>query len=103
MQRYAQKMLRITEDDVRRLLPMRDAIERLRVAFKDYAEGRAFNQPRRRLVLPAGATLHQLAGAWGDYFGTKVYSTHARYGAYFTVLLYDARDGHPLAEFEANW
>ncbi|MDZ4801661.1 MAG: ornithine cyclodeaminase family protein [Bryobacteraceae bacterium] len=95
-------MLRFTESDVRRLLPMRETIERLRVVFTDYASGRAQNQPRRRLVLPGGATLHQLAAAWGGYFGAKVYSTHVKHGAYFTVLLYDAETAKPLAEFEAN-
>ncbi len=103
MQRYPRRMFRISEDDVRRLLPMRDCIEQLRVAFRDYAEGKAQNQPRRRLVLPTGATLHSLAGAWGNYFGTKIYSTHSRYGAHFTFLLYEASTGNPLAEFEANW
>jgi ornithine cyclodeaminase/alanine dehydrogenase-like protein (mu-crystallin family) len=82
---------------------MHDAIERLRLAFTDLANGRAQNQPRRRLTLPTGATLHQLAGAWRGYFGTKVYSTQAKHGAWFTVLLYDAESGRPLAEFEANW
>ena len=82
---------------------MRDCIEQLRRAFRDYAEGKAQNQPRRRLVLPTGATLHALAGAWGDYFGTKIYSTHVHYGAHFTFLLYEAATGRPLAEFEANW
>jgi ornithine cyclodeaminase/alanine dehydrogenase-like protein (mu-crystallin family) len=96
-------MLRLTEDDVRRLLPMRDAIDRLRAVFTDYAEDRAQNQPRRRLVLPTGAVLHQLAGAWGGYFGAKIYSTHVKHGATFTVLLYEAETGRLLAEIEANW
>ena len=96
-------MLQISEEQVRQALPMGDAIERLRVAFRDYAEGRAQNQPRRRLVLPTGATLHSLAGSWGNYFGTKIYSTHPKYGAYFTFLLYDADQARPLAQFEANW
>jgi ornithine cyclodeaminase/alanine dehydrogenase-like protein (mu-crystallin family) len=91
-----------TEDDVRRLLPMRDAIEALRSAFADYAEGKALNQPRRRLILPAGAVLHSMAGAYGSYFGAKVYSTHSKHGAHFTVLLYDSATGAPLAQFEAN-
>ncbi len=82
---------------------MRDAIERLRAVFTDYAAGKAQNQPRRRLVLPTGAILHQLAGGWGGYFGAKIYSTHVKHGAYFTVLLYDAETAHPLAEMEANW
>lgn len=95
-------MLNFTEDDVRRLLPMGEAIRIMRSAFAAYAKGEAQNQPRRRLRLPTGATLHSLAGAYGRYFGTKVYSSHPRYGAFFTVLLYDAENAHPLAQFEAN-
>lgn len=44
-----------------------------------------------------------MTGACGNYFGTKVYSTHPKYGANFTVLLYDAATARPLAQFEANW
>lgn len=96
-------MRHFTEEDVRRLLPMKAAVERLREAFRDYAAGTAQNQPRRRLFLETGSILHSLAGAWGGYFGTKVYSTHPRHGAHFTVLLYDAATATPLAQFEANW
>ncbi|MBC7928278.1 MAG: ornithine cyclodeaminase family protein [Bryobacteraceae bacterium] len=95
-------MLHFTENDVRRLLPMQYAIERLRVAFRDYAEGRAQNQPRRRLILSGGSVLHSMAGAWGGWFGTKVYSTHPGHGAYFTFLLYNAQTAEPVAQFEAN-
>lgn len=82
---------------------MKDAIARLNTVFRDYAHGNAQNQPRRRLKLETGAVLHSLAGSWGDYFGTKVYSTHPRLGAWFTVLLYEAKTAKPLAQFEANW
>ena len=81
---------------------MKDCIERLRTVFTDYAQGRAHNQPRRRLTMESGAVLHQLAGGWGKYFGAKIYSTHVKYGANFTVLLYDAETARPLARFEAN-
>src|SRR4051794_18725789 len=96
-------MTRFTEEDVRHFLPMRDAVGRIRDAFRDWALGRGKNQVRRRLMLDSGSVLHSLAGAWGSYFGTKVYSTHPGYGAWFTFLLYEAATGNPLAEFEANW
>ncbi|MBY0503644.1 MAG: ornithine cyclodeaminase family protein [Bryobacteraceae bacterium] len=96
-------MLTITEADVRRLLPMEDAIEALRGAFAAWRAGEAQNQPRRRMVLPEGACLHQLAGAYRGYFGTKVYATHPKHGAWFHVLLYDAATAKPLAFFEADW
>ena len=96
-------MIFITEDSVRRLLPMPVAIECLRSAFLAYERGEAQNQPRRRLILPTGSTLHSMAASYGKYFGTKVYSTNVKYGAYFTFLLYDSETAKPLAQFEANY
>ena len=95
-------MLTITEQDVLELLPMREAVRLVREAFVGLADGSAMNQPRRRLVTPEGAVLHQLAGAFGKYFGAKIYSTHVKHGAWFTVLLYDAATARPLATIEAN-
>jgi ornithine cyclodeaminase/alanine dehydrogenase-like protein (mu-crystallin family) len=95
-------MLHLTEADVAALLPMEQAVRLVEDAFRTLAAGESQNQPRRRLVLPGGAMLHQLAGAWGGYFGTKIYSTHPRHGAHFHVLLYDAATGRPLAFLEAN-
>jgi len=43
-----------------------------------------------------------MAGAFGDYFGTKIYSTHPKHGAHFLFVLYRAEDGRPLALIEAN-
>lgn len=40
----------ITDDDVKRLLPMRDCIEAMRVAFGDLADGVAVNRPRMRYL-----------------------------------------------------
>jgi alanine dehydrogenase len=40
----------ITDDDVRRLLPMQDCIEAMRVAFRDFANGTAVNRPRMRYL-----------------------------------------------------
>jgi alanine dehydrogenase len=53
-------------------------------------------------MLPTGSTLHSLAGAWGKYFGTKIYSTNPKVGANFFFLLFDAETARPLAQFEAN-
>jgi ornithine cyclodeaminase/alanine dehydrogenase-like protein (mu-crystallin family) len=82
---------------------MREAIDALRIAFRNYAEGRAGNLPRRRLFLDTGAVLHQNAAWWGGFFGTKIYSTHPKHGAWFTFHLYDAETARPLAQFEADW
>ena len=40
----------ITDDDVKRLLPMADCIEAMRVAFRDFANGVAINRPRVRYL-----------------------------------------------------
>src|SRR5678815_2318373 len=95
-------MVRISEQDVLRLLPMKEAVRLVREAFRGLADGSAQNQARRRLVTPEGAVLHQLAGAYRKYFGAKIYSTHVKHGAWFTVLLYDSATARPHATIEAN-
>jgi ornithine cyclodeaminase/alanine dehydrogenase-like protein (mu-crystallin family) len=96
-------MLRITESDVTRLLPMRACIDQMRLAFDAIRDGKTINQPRRRLILPTGSVLHQMAGSWGNYFATKIYSSNIRHGGLHEmfVLLYDAENGKPLAFIEA--
>ena len=96
-------MLHITEEQVRELLPMRECVRLMREVFKDLRDGTALNQPRRRLFLPTGSTLHSMAGAWGKYFGTKIYSANPKFGANFFFLLFDAETARPLAQFEANY
>jgi alanine dehydrogenase len=95
-------MLYLREEDVRSFLPMREAIGQMRSAFQALAQGKAINQPRRRLILDTGAMLHSMAGSYQNYFGTKMYSAHPRYGAHFYFLLFDAQTGNPLAQLEAN-
>ena len=95
-------MLFFNESAVRRLLPMAKAVELLESAFHDLALGKAQNQPRRRLFTPAGTALHSMAGVYGSYLGTKVYSTNPKHGAWFLFWLMDAETGRPLALFEAN-
>jgi alanine dehydrogenase len=96
-------MLFVTEDQVRELLPMRECVGLMRSVFRDLRTGAALNQARRRLTLPTGSTLHSMAGAWGKYFGTKIYSSNPKVGANFFFLLFDAETARPLAQFEANY
>jgi len=96
-------MIHVTEDQVRKLLPMHECVVLMKDAFKELRTGEAINQPRRRLNLPTGSTLHALAGSWGKYFGTKIYSSNPKFGAYFFFLLFDAETARPLAQFEANY
>src|SRR4029077_17499690 len=74
----------------------------MRLAFEALAAGRAQNQPRRRLIVSTGSVLHSMAGAFGNYFGTKIYSTNPSFGANFLFALYNARTATPLALMEAN-
>src|SRR5258708_9411523 len=82
---------------------MREAIRLMRETFAALHDGTAINQPRRRLTLPTGSLLHSMAGAYGKYFGTKVYSTNPKHGSHFFFLLFDAHTAKPLAQFEANY
>src|SRR4051812_35051813 len=43
-------VLVITDQDVKRLLPMEDCIEAMRVAFREWANGTAVSRPRMRYV-----------------------------------------------------
>ncbi|HEY1341632.1 MAG TPA: ornithine cyclodeaminase family protein [Bryobacteraceae bacterium] len=95
-------MLYLTEDDVRRFLPIRECIALMREAFQRLSTGAAINQPRRRLILPTRSVLHYMAGSDGRYFGAKIYASNPRRGAHFLFLLYRADDGEPLAILEAN-
>jgi alanine dehydrogenase len=95
-------MLFLSEADVQELLPMNEAIGMMRRAFEALAAGCAQNQPRRRLILDTGSTLHSMAGSYLNYFGTKFYSTNPSHGAYFHFMLYDAATAQPLAFMEAN-
>ena len=75
----------------------------MREVFKELRTGAAQNQPRRRLILPTGSTLHSMAGAWGKYFGTKdLFGASEVRRAFFLPAL---RCGNrpPLAQFEANY
>jgi ornithine cyclodeaminase/alanine dehydrogenase-like protein (mu-crystallin family) len=95
-------MLFLSEREVKLLLPMQKAIELVRQSFDDLASGTAQNQTRRRLPLPSGTVLHQMAGATSTYLGAKIYVTHPRQSPHFLFLLYRAADGQPLAMMEAN-
>jgi ornithine cyclodeaminase/alanine dehydrogenase-like protein (mu-crystallin family) len=96
-------MLFLTDEEVSSLLPMAEAIRLMRLAFEALAAGTAQNQTRRRLILPTGSVLHSLAGAYGNYFGTKFYSTNPKHGAHFLFALYDSATAQPLALMQANY
>ncbi len=98
------EVIYLTESEVQKLLPMSACIEMIRRAFLELRAGKAQNQPRRRLLLPTGSVLHQMAGSFGAYFATKIYSSNRKHGGLHQVFvhLYDAETGRPLALLEAN-
>ena len=93
----------LTEDQVRANLSMRECIRLMRETFDQLRSGAAQNQVRRRMFLPTGTVLHSMAGAFGKYLGSKVYTTNPKHGAYFYFFLFDAETARPLACMEANY
>ena len=92
----------LTEEDVAWLLDMESAIECVEAAFREWAIGKAENQPRRR-TSAAGATLHLLS-AGAEYLGYVGYKSYVstRTGAKFQFFLFEAEHGQPVALIEAN-
>ncbi len=95
--------LLIREAQVREILIMPRAIDALEAAFRDWAHGRAMNQPRQRVYTPQG-TLHLMGAAWHSkgYIGYKAYFSFPT-GTRFHVALASAHTGELLALIEADW
>lgn len=92
----------LTEDDVQWVLDVETAIVLVEQAFREWAVGRADNQPRRR-VSGRGHLLHSMSAAaeYLGFAGAKIYLT-SKAGAQFHFVLYDLTDGRPVALMEAN-
>lgn len=82
---------------------MEECVRIMRQTFSALRNGAAANQPRRRINLDNGSTLHSMGGVYGKYFGTKFYSSHPKHGAHFFFFLFDSETARPLAQFEANY
>jgi ornithine cyclodeaminase len=95
--------LYLTEDDVKRLISMPEAIEALEVVHREHAQGLAIDTPRQRTRLPQ-TVMHMLQGAVPSLgvLGYKVYTTD-RQGTRFLVHLYDAASGRLSAVIEADY
>lgn len=92
----------LREADVKALLTMDATLAALDAAFRDWAAGRAANQPRRRVA--AGTVLATMSAALPgrDLLGFKAYTT-GKGGARFWLCLFDTADGRPRAVMEADW
>jgi alanine dehydrogenase len=92
----------LRETEVKALLTMDATLTALEAAFREWAAGRAANQPRRRVA--GGAVLATMSAALPSIglVGFKAYSVSTA-GVRFWVALFDAADGRPRALIEADW
>jgi len=93
----------LTEDDVRELLDVAQAIPLVETAFRSLAEGKASNVPRAR-AFAKGIALHAMSAAaeYLGYVGWKVYTTTRR-AARFHVGLSEIASGELVALIEADY
>lgn len=103
-------MLFLNEDDVKRLLTMREVIEVVEKAFKELSEGTAIILPRTTLMLENGsisqmsAYLKRMKVASTKVFG--IFPNNAKYNFPTTVaslLAYDLRTGKVIAVMDATY
>ncbi|MFQ3611811.1 MAG: ornithine cyclodeaminase family protein [Fimbriimonadales bacterium] len=94
--------LLIREAQVAEILTISRALEAVESAFRDWAFGRATNQPRQRVHTPQG-TLHLMGACWHaqGYIGYKAYFSFPT-GTRFHVVLASAHSGEVLALVEAD-
>jgi len=93
----------LTEDDVRSLVSMADALDVVERCFAHAASGQAQVMPRHRLRTDA-VMLHALAGADRQLgqLGWKMYTT-TQAGAKFLVGIYDGHQGDLIGLLEADY
>jgi alanine dehydrogenase len=92
----------LNEDDVCRLVTVKDAIATLEELFATWSDPGTVNLPRQRAPV-SGSTFNLMGAAWGAkaLFGLKAYFAGAD-GARFHVLLYSARGSKLKAMIEAD-
>jgi len=92
----------LTEEDVCRLVSVKDAIAALEDLFATWSDPATVNLPRRR-ARAGTADLNLMGAAWGakGVFGLKAYHISATAGSSH-VLLYAANDSRLLAMIESD-
>ena len=92
----------LTEQDVRGLVTVKDAIAALEELFATWSDPATVNLPRQRARAGA-ADLNLMGAAWGakGLFGLKAYHISATAGSSH-VLLYAARDSRLVAMIESD-
>lgn len=96
--------LLLSEDDIRRLLPMDVALEAVEQGLRKMALDEAQLIPRARAVTDH-ATLHVMAATAKSLgvMGAKVYATGRKGLAQFICLLFDGKSGALLAVMQADY
>jgi len=92
----------LREEDVKQVLTMPLALDRVAAAFRYLGTGEAIDLPRERIRLPYGSQqVMQAAVPVLNLIGYKHY-TNSREATRFLVYLYDAQRGHCDAIIEGN-
>lgn len=93
----------LTENEVKQILTMPKSIELMERAFRDRAEGNAFDTPRRRVRQPQGTlNIQQGAAPLLNVIGFK--HTYAAAGRHVSLVhLHDQAQGSLEAMIEASW
>jgi ornithine cyclodeaminase len=92
----------LREEDVKQVLTMPLAVDRVAAAFRYLGTGEAIDMPRERIRLPyASQQLMQASVPVLNLIGYKHY-TNSREATRFLVYLYDAQRGHLDAVLEGN-
>ncbi|MFQ5873441.1 MAG: ornithine cyclodeaminase family protein [Dehalococcoidia bacterium] len=93
----------IREEEVQKLLTMKDTLDVVEEAFRQQAQGQAINRPRSRIHVGGKGSLQLMSGAafHQQVMGLKVY-TAFRSGTRFLVLLYSSETGELLAVVQAD-
>jgi len=93
----------LREDDVKQVLTMPLALDRVAAAFRYLGTGEAIDLPRERIRLPyVSQQLMQAAVPVLNLIGYKHY-TNSRETTRFLIYLYDAQRGHLDAVIEGNY
>ncbi len=98
-------MIRITEEQVREAVTMRQAMTLVERGLLRLSDGSAINHPRRRVAMKTRTLLHYMAAGDDEsgLVGIKVYASNPSAGApNFVVLLFDSVSATLLATIEAN-
>ncbi|MCI0821132.1 MAG: hypothetical protein J4N31_02220, partial [Chloroflexi bacterium] len=96
-------MLMVSDEEVRALLPMTDALEALDRIFKEAAAGTVSNMSRYRVPHTRGSQQVMAASsAELGLTGLKTYVSGGGGGSQMVVLLYSIETAQPVAFIAAN-